>query len=173
MSSNFYYSHCTGGQGYSCPPSGSAFAPDTVLRCAAIHDKAPGPWPRPGAQVSANLPARSTRRQVPEIRAGGSVGWVSSTRLQSRHLAEVSPLFTATVHTEQATRVRVLFAPNSLHTGLSGALRRGMLSLILEGRRIAFSGAIRGRRKVRTPKGAMPRNWPGRSSARYTREATL
>ena len=34
--------------------------------------------------------------------------------------------------------------------------------MILEGRRIAFPGAIRGRRKVRTPKGAMPRNWPGR-----------
>ena len=30
--------------------------------------------------------------------------------------------------------------------------------VILEGRRIAFPGAIRGRRKVRTPKGAMPRN---------------
>ena len=41
---------------------------------------------------------------------------------------------------------------------LRSACCQGILPLILEGRRIAFSEETRGRRKVRTPKGAMPRN---------------
>ena len=44
---------------------------------------------------------------------------------------------------------------------LSDRIWAAIVALILEGRRIAFPGAVRGRRKVRTPKGAMPRNLPG------------
>jgi hypothetical protein len=48
------------------------------------------------------------------------------------------------------------------HPVLSKPHRQVIITLILEGWRIASPGAVRGRRKVRTPQGAMPRNRRGR-----------